>query len=90
MTADVPADVGAVLAQLFGGASDAFERGDAETGVAAVTSAASVARHKLPAGTLRERLLHGCERAEQAAVEGDLTVAAEYAASMARRLAERT
>lgn len=55
MTADVPADVEAVLTQLFGGVSDAFERGDAETGVTAVTSAASVARHKLPAGTVRKR-----------------------------------
>ncbi len=86
MTVDVPADVDAVLAQLFDEASDAFEQGDVETGVSAVTTAATVTRNKLPKSTLREELLHGCERTEQVAAENS-TVAAEYAAAMGRRLA---
>jgi len=92
MTADVPSDVDAVLTQLFGEAREAFERGEVETGVSAVTSAASVARTKLPEGRLRGRLLHGCERAEAVATadDSDATVAAEYAAAMAQLLDEAT
>jgi hypothetical protein len=92
MTADVPSDVDAVLTQLFREAREAFERGDVETGVAAVTSASSVARNKLPDGSLRERLLHGCERAEAVATaeDDDAGVAAEYVASMEQRLADAT
>lgn len=86
MTVDVPADVEAVLAQLFDEASEAFERGDVETGVSAVTTAATVTRNKLPESALREELLHGCERTEQVAADND-AVAAEYTAAMARRLA---
>jgi hypothetical protein len=92
MTVDVPADVDAVLAQLFDEASDAFERGDVETGVSAVTSAASVVRNKLPESALRGRLLHGCERAEAVATaaDNDAAVAAEYVASMEQLLADAT
>ena len=90
MTVDVQPDVEAVLTQLFEEAHEAFERGDPETGVAAVTSAASVATNKLADSPLRDRLLHGCERAETVATAGDddITVAAEYIASMEQRLAD--
>jgi hypothetical protein len=92
MTADVPPDVEAVLTQLFREAREAFDSGDVETGVAAVTSASSVASNKLPDGALRDRLLHGCERAKAVATatEDDAAVAAEYVVSMERRLADAT
>lgn len=84
---DVPADVESVLTQLFGEAQGAFEDGDGETGVAALTSARAVATNKLPESRLRAQLLHGCERALAAADDEESGVAAEYAASMERRLA---
>lgn len=91
MTVDIPADVESVLTQLLGEAREAFERGDTETGVSATTSAASVARNKLPEGRLRGRLLHGCQRAEAVATtDDDAGVAAEYVASMEQLLTEAT
>jgi len=92
MTVDIPADVESVLTQLLGEAREAFERGDVETGVSATTSAASVARNKLPDGRLRGRLLHGCQRAEAVATtdDDDAGVAAEYIASMEQLLTEAT
>ncbi len=91
MSADVPPDVEAVLTQLLEEAQEAFETGDSETGVEAVTSAATVARTKLPEGDLRAQVLHGCERVEALAGEGGNTaVAVEYVAATERRLAETT
>lgn len=92
MAADVPPDVEEVLGQLFAEGREAFERGDVETAVEAVTSAAAVVDNKLPEGPLRERLLYGCERAEAVATgdDSDTAVAAEYVASMERRLADAT
>lgn len=92
VTTDVPPDVEAVLTQLFEESREAFERGDRETGVATVTSAATVARTKLPECTLRAHVLHGCERAEAVttAEDDDTAVAAEYVAAMERRLADAT
>jgi hypothetical protein len=92
MAADVPPDVEAVLTQLFQEARSAFEDSDTETGVAALTSASSVVNNKLPNGPLRDRLLHGCERAQAVATaaDDDAEVAAEYVASMERRLADAT
>jgi hypothetical protein len=92
VTPDVPPDVDDVLAQLFDEGRTAFEQGDVETGVSAVTSAATVARNKLPESALREAILHGCERAEAVATaeDGDSAVAAEYVAAMERRLADET
>ena len=92
MAEDFPSDVKAVLGQLFREAREAFERGDTETGVASITSAATVARNKLPTGRLREQVLHGCERTEAvaSAAESDTDVAAEYVASMERRLEAAT
>ncbi|ERH09589.1 MAG: hypothetical protein J07HX64_01348 [halophilic archaeon J07HX64] len=89
MSADVPPDVEAVLTQLFEEAQKEFESGDPETGVEAVTSAATVVRTKLPEGELRAQMLHGCERVEALAGEGGNTaVAAEYVAATERRLDE--
>jgi len=89
---DVPPDVDSVLTQLFDEGRKAFERGEVATGVSAVTSAGTVARHKLPESPLRERLLHGCERVETVATapDDDHAVAAEYVAAMERRLADET
>lgn len=88
MSTDVPPDVEAVLSQLFAEAQEALENGDVETAVSAVTSAATVVRNKLPEGTLRGELRHGCERM-QAAVSGDeqnVAVAVEYLTVMRSRL----
>lgn len=85
---DVPTDVESVLSQLLRAARDAFENGDGETGVAAITSAATVASNKLPESTLREQVVHGCERAAAVAEDGEMQAAAEYAASIERLLAE--
>lgn len=89
---DVPPDVDSVLTQLFHEGRKAFEQGEVATGVSAVTSAGTVAQHKLPESPLRERLLHGCERAETVAIsaDDDSTVAAEYVAAMERCLADET
>jgi hypothetical protein len=89
---DVPPDIESALSQLFREAREAFDGGDTETGVAAVTSAATVARTKLPEGPLRDRLVHGCERAENVATDGDcdVAVAVEYVVAMERRLDDAT
>lgn len=83
---DIPADVDAVLTQLFQEANDAFEDGNGETGTAAVRSASTVVTNKLPESNLRAQLLHGCERAVASADDENFEVAAEYAASMDRRI----
>lgn len=91
MTADLPADVRAVLEQLFAEAETAFGNGEVAVGRSAVETASTVARYKLPEGELRAHLLHGCERVETAATDGTETaVAAEYVAAMARSLADAT
>ena len=92
MTPDVPPDVDSVLTQLFEEGREAFERGQVETGVSTVTSAATVARTKLPESALREEILHGCERAQAVATaeNSDSAVAAEYVAAIERRLADDT
>ena len=63
VTEDPPADVLAVLAQLFGEGQEALADGDADTAREAVTSAEAVATNKLPEGDLRGQLLHGCAQA---------------------------
>jgi hypothetical protein len=77
--------VRSVLGQLFSAATAALEDGDADTARSAVTSARTVATNKLPPGSLRARLRHGCRRAV-AAIDGDAppAVAAEYCRAMAR------
>ncbi len=88
MTTDVPPDVEAVLSQLFAEAREAFENGDVETGLAAVTTAATVATNKLPEGTLRGELRHGCQRTQAAVSEEEenVAVAVEYLTVMRSRL----
>jgi len=62
VTEDVPADVRAVLAQLFAEGRASLRAGDRETAVETVTTAEAVATNELPEGAFRDRLLHGCER----------------------------
>lgn len=91
VTADLPADVRAVLEQLFAEAETAFRDGEPQVALSAVDTASTVARYKLPEGDLRAHLLHGCEQVEAAtADENGTVVAAEYVAAMARRLADAT
>jgi hypothetical protein len=102
VTEDPPADVLAVLAQLFAEGQASLTDGDVDTAREAVTSAETVVTNKLPEGDLRGQLLHGCGQAnalldpetggegegpeETDGVEPD--AAAEYLAAMERRLPE--
>lgn len=63
VTEDLPADVLAVLAQLFAEAQESLADGDVDTAREAVTSAEAAATNKLPEGDLRGQLLHGCAQA---------------------------
>lgn len=71
MSEDIPADVRAVLAQLFAEGRDALRAEDRETAVETVTTAETVATNKLPEGTFRDRLLHGCERVRRLLAPAD-------------------
>jgi hypothetical protein len=59
---DLPPDVRAVLTQLFAEGRNALAADERDAAVETVTSAEAVATNKLPEGSLRDRLLHGCER----------------------------
>ena len=92
MDDDTPADVAESLTQLLRECATALEEEDISTARKTITSARSVATNKLPAGELRDHLLHGCDRvetlldpdAEDEEVEAD--AAGEYVAAMRRRL----
>lgn len=90
VTTDVPHDVDDVLTQLLSEARAAFREEDIETGLSAVSSASTVAEHKLPEGRLRGRLLHGCEETNEVAggSEPDTELAAEYVHAMERLLTD--
>lgn len=62
MAEDLPPDVRAVLTQLFAEGRNALAADEREAALETVTSAEAVATNKLPEGSLRDRLLHGCER----------------------------
>jgi hypothetical protein len=59
---DLPPDVRAVLTQLFAEGRNALAADERDAALETVTSAEAVATNKLPEGSLRDRLLHGCER----------------------------
>ena len=63
VTEDPPADVLAVLAQLFAEGQEALADGDVDAARETVTSAEEDATNKLPEGDLRGQLLHGCAQA---------------------------
>jgi hypothetical protein len=58
-------DVRAVLTQMFVEGQDALATDDRETAIKTVTTAETVATNKVPEGALRDRLMHGCERARR-------------------------
>lgn len=62
MAEDLPPDVRAVLTQLFAEGRNALAADERDAALETVTSAEAVATNKLPEGSLRDRLLHGCER----------------------------
>jgi len=89
VTEDLPADVGETLAQLFAEGQDAIDEGEYDTARETIGTAEEVATDELPAGPLREQLLHGCARAAYLLdpdSELEAEAAAEYLAAMARRL----
>jgi len=89
---DIPADVEETLTQLLGECAAALDGNDIPTARETNTSARSVVTNKLPAGELRDHLLHGCDRVEtlldpEAGDEGvEADAAEEYVAAMRRRL----
>jgi len=84
---EMPADVRSSLGQLLEEARIAATAGDSETAEALIESAHTVATNKLPEGTRRDRLRHGCLFASEALPDG--TLAAAYIAAMERRLPDR-
>jgi hypothetical protein len=87
VTDEMPADVRSSLRQLLSEARDAATAGDTDTAEALLESAHTVATNKLPEGTRRARLRHGCLSATEALPDG--TLAAAYIAAMERRLPDR-
>jgi hypothetical protein len=79
----LPADVRAVLSQLFAEAEQAVSVGDSDTARSLIDSADTVTTNKVPAGEVRELLLDGCTRVEDV-LDGDgnddarRALAAEY------------
>jgi hypothetical protein len=80
---DLPADVEATLAQLLAEAAGAARRRETEEVRAVVDTVGTVARNKVPAGDLRERLEHGCATVDRLVADEPL-VAAEYLDAMER------
>lgn len=91
MGSDEPADVQAVLIQLFTEGRTAIEAGDESTARSVIESAETVVRNKVPSERRTELLLHGCERAQaglDAEDHDDLAAAAAYLTAMKRRLSD--
>ena len=84
MADEMPADVKASLRHLLAEARSYATAGDSDTAASLLESAHTVATNKLPAGTRRDRLRHGCLSAHEALPDGTLAVA--YIAAMERRL----
>ncbi|SHH33720.1 hypothetical protein [Halobaculum gomorrense] len=82
---DHPADVESALTHLVKSARDAVREGRPDEAVAAVDTARTVARNKLPDGAWAERIVHGCDRVADLAAD-DPPVAIEYLDAMRRRL----
>jgi hypothetical protein len=80
---DLPADVEAALTQLLSEAAVAARRRDVDDVTAIVDTVETVTRNKVPAGRVRERLLHGCRRVDRLASDEPL-VAAAYLEAMER------
>ena len=84
MGGEMPADVRSSLGQLLSEARKYATADDSETAAALLGSAHTVATNKLPEGTQRDRLRHGCLSAHDALPDG--TLAAAYIIAMERRL----
>lgn len=83
----IPADIRAVLTQLFAEGRRSLGDGDVATARDIVASARTIVRNKLPEGERRERLLHGCARVASL-LDGtpESDAAAAYLSAMERRL----
>jgi hypothetical protein len=89
---DIPADVSAVLSQLFEEAREALAEGETGTCRQAIESAEEVATNKLPESEFREQVLYGCERVRRlldGEDEEDVEAAQEFLSAMHRRIPDQ-
>ena len=86
MADEMPADVRSSLGQLLAEARNYATAGDSDRTASLLESAHTVATNKLPEGTRRDRLRHGCLCAHDALPDG--TLATAYIVAMERRLPE--
>lgn len=83
----LPADVRAVLTQVFEEAADALEAGDTATARSLVSTGRTVTANKVPPGDRRAELLEGCRRvADVLAGDGNRGQRRALAAAYCRRL----
>lgn len=92
---DLPADVEAVLSQVFERVPAAMDRGESETALALVETARTVTTNKLPPGDTREILLSGCDRLAAVVsgtgnTEARQALAAEYCDSLSALFGDTT
>lgn len=87
MADEMPADIRSSLGQLLAEARNYAKTGDSDTAASLLESAHTVATNKLPEGTRRDRLRHGCLSAHDALPDG--TLATAYIIAMERRLPEQ-
>jgi hypothetical protein len=80
---DLPTDVEDTLTQLLAEGAASARRHDPDEVSAVIDTVSTVATNKLPAGDLRDRLLHGCATVDRLAADEPL-VAAEYLDAMER------
>jgi hypothetical protein len=89
---DIPADISAVLSQLFEEAREALREGETGTCLQAIESAEEVATNKLPESEFRGQVLHGCERVRHlldGEDEQDAEAAQEFLTAMHRRVPDQ-
>lgn len=85
----IPADVQAVLSQLFAETADALSAGDDALALSLVDTAETVTTNKVPPGERRELLLEGCYRIEDVLDgESNASERRDLAAAYCRRLRE--
>lgn len=84
---DLPANTRSTLAQMFAEASEHARKREVNAVEVLLADARDRISEEIPPGPRRERLLFGCDRAEQLVVDEPL-VAAEYLRALRERTVE--